>query len=125
MESPSTEIQEAVALESSELLSWYRKMVEIRLAEDKIMEIYMRGLVPGTVHLAQGQEGSLLGRMRLSILTTGSSVPIGAITTRWHEVLGLKVSSRKSWVKLAVYAMEWVAPVTWLMLHWGCSHNQQ
>ena len=61
MESPSTEIQEAVALESSELLSWYRKMVEIRLAEDKIMEIYMRGLVPGTVHLAQGQEGGAVG----------------------------------------------------------------
>ena len=61
MESPSTEIQEAVALESSELLSWYRKMVEIRLAEDKIMEIYMRGLVPGTVHLAQGQEGVAVG----------------------------------------------------------------
>ena len=61
MENPSTEIQEAVALESSELLSWYRKMVEIRLAEDKIMEIYMRGLVPGTVHLAQGQEGVAVG----------------------------------------------------------------
>ena len=41
MESPSTEIQEAVALESSELLSWYRKMVEIRLAEDKIMETFL------------------------------------------------------------------------------------
>ena len=61
MESPSTEIPEAVALESSELLSWYRKMVEIRLAEDKIMEIYMRGLVPGPVHLAQGQEGVAVG----------------------------------------------------------------
>lgn len=61
MENPSTEIQEAVVPESSELLSWYRKMVEIRLAEDKIMEIYMRGLVPGTVHLAQGQEGVAVG----------------------------------------------------------------
>ena len=61
MENPSTEIQESVALESSELLAWYRKMVEIRLAEDKIMEIYMRGLVPGTVHLAQGQEGVAVG----------------------------------------------------------------
>ena len=49
MENPSTEIQESFALEASVLLSWYRKMVEIRLAEDKIMEIYMRGLVPGTV----------------------------------------------------------------------------
>ena len=32
MENPSTEIQEAVALESTELLSWYTKMVEITLA---------------------------------------------------------------------------------------------
>ena len=36
-------------------------MVEIRLAEDKIMEVYMRGLVPGTVHLAQGHEGVAVG----------------------------------------------------------------
>ena len=48
-------------LEATTLTSWYRKMVEIRLAEDKVMEIYMQGLVPGTVHLCQGQEGVAVG----------------------------------------------------------------
>ena len=49
------------SLPASTLVEWLRKMVEIRLAEDKIMEIYMRGLVPGTVHLAQGHEGVAVG----------------------------------------------------------------
>ena len=43
------------------LLAWYRKMVEIRLAEDKVMELYMQGLVPGTLHLSQGQEAVAVG----------------------------------------------------------------
>ena len=49
------------SLSPSALVDWFRKMVEIRLAEDKIMEVYMRGLVPGTVHLAQGHEGVAVG----------------------------------------------------------------
>jgi len=37
--------------------------VEIRLAEDKVMEIYMEGLVPGTVHLSQGHEAVAVGAL--------------------------------------------------------------
>ncbi len=43
------------------LRSWLEKMIEIRLSEDKVMEIYMQGLVPGTVHLCQGQEAVSVG----------------------------------------------------------------
>ena len=43
------------------LTAWYRKMVEIRIAEDKVMELYMQGLVPGTLHLSQGQEAVAVG----------------------------------------------------------------
>ena len=43
------------------LRSWLEQMVLIRLAEDKVMEIYMQGLVPGTVHLCQGQEAASVG----------------------------------------------------------------
>ena len=49
------------SLKADILISWYRKMVEIRLAEDKVMEIYMQGLVPGSVHLCQGQEAVSVG----------------------------------------------------------------
>ena len=43
------------------LTDWLEQMVRIRLAEDKVMEIYMQGLVPGTVHLCQGQEAASVG----------------------------------------------------------------
>jgi TPP-dependent pyruvate/acetoin dehydrogenase alpha subunit len=43
------------------LVAWLHKLVEIRLAEDKVSEIYMQGLVPGTVYLCQGQEAVSVG----------------------------------------------------------------
>ena len=51
----------ATSLAPEVLMSWYQKMVEVRLAEDKVMEIYMEGLVPGSVHLCQGQEAVSVG----------------------------------------------------------------
>jgi pyruvate dehydrogenase E1 component alpha subunit len=42
-------------------LEWYRKMVEIRLFEDKVQELFMAGLVQGTTHLCQGQEATSVG----------------------------------------------------------------
>ncbi len=34
----------------------YRRMVEIRLAEERILELFGEGLIPGTTHTSQGQE---------------------------------------------------------------------
>jgi len=42
---------------------WYRQMVEIRLFEDKVQELFMEGLVHGTTHLCQGQEAVSVGAM--------------------------------------------------------------
>lgn len=53
--------QTAASLDPKVLVGWLQKMVEVRLAEDKVMEIYMKGLVPGTVHLCQGHEGVSAG----------------------------------------------------------------
>jgi pyruvate dehydrogenase E1 component alpha subunit len=36
-------------------------MVEIRLFEDKVQELFNHGLVPGTTHLCQGQEAVSVG----------------------------------------------------------------
>jgi pyruvate dehydrogenase E1 component alpha subunit len=36
-------------------------MVEIRLFEDKVQELFMRGLIEGTTHLCQGQEAVSVG----------------------------------------------------------------
>ncbi|HTW98202.1 MAG TPA: thiamine pyrophosphate-dependent dehydrogenase E1 component subunit alpha, partial [Acidimicrobiales bacterium] len=38
-----------------------RRMLEIRLLEDRIRELFAEGLIPGTTHTAQGQEGVAVG----------------------------------------------------------------
>jgi acetoin:2,6-dichlorophenolindophenol oxidoreductase subunit alpha len=40
---------------------WYEQMLEIRLFEEKVQELFMDGLVQGTTHLAQGQEAVAVG----------------------------------------------------------------
>lgn len=40
---------------------WHRQMVEIRLFEDKVQELFMGGQIQGTTHLCQGQEAVSVG----------------------------------------------------------------
>ena len=40
---------------------WYRQMVEIRLFEEKVQELFMTGQIQGTTHLCQGQEAVSVG----------------------------------------------------------------
>lgn len=42
-------------------LAWYRRMLEIRLFEEKVQELFMEGLIQGTTHLCQGQEAVCVG----------------------------------------------------------------
>jgi acetoin:2,6-dichlorophenolindophenol oxidoreductase subunit alpha len=42
-------------------MSWYRRMVEIRLFEDKVQELFQQGAIEGTTHLCQGQEAVCVG----------------------------------------------------------------
>ncbi len=41
--------------------AWYRQMVEIRLFEEKVMELYLQGLVEGSTHVCIGQEAVSVG----------------------------------------------------------------
>jgi TPP-dependent pyruvate/acetoin dehydrogenase alpha subunit len=50
-----------VAVSNDRLIRWYRKMVEIRLFEEKVQELFATGLVQGTTHLCQGQEAVSVG----------------------------------------------------------------
>ena len=43
------------------LVEMLKKMYEIRYFEEKAEELYIRGLVHGTMHLSTGQEGSAVG----------------------------------------------------------------
>ena len=42
-------------------VAWLRKMLEIRLFEDKVQELFMEGRIQGTTHLCQGQEAGCVG----------------------------------------------------------------
>lgn len=54
--------QEPLAEFSQEKLAWMlRKMYEIRYFEEKAEDLYVRGLVHGTMHLSIGQEASAVG----------------------------------------------------------------
>jgi TPP-dependent pyruvate/acetoin dehydrogenase alpha subunit len=41
--------------------AWYRQMLEVRLFEDKVQELFMQGKIQGTTHLCQGQEAVSVG----------------------------------------------------------------
>ena len=47
--------------ETPDRVGWYRQMVEIRLFEEKVQELFMTGLIQGTTHLCQGQEAVSVG----------------------------------------------------------------
>jgi acetoin:2,6-dichlorophenolindophenol oxidoreductase subunit alpha len=41
--------------------AWLRTMIEIRLFEEKVQELFMQGQIQGTTHLCQGQEAVCVG----------------------------------------------------------------
>jgi pyruvate dehydrogenase E1 component alpha subunit len=50
-----------VQLTGDKLIEMYKKMVEVRLFEEKVFELYAQNLVPGTVHLYAGEEAVAVG----------------------------------------------------------------
>jgi pyruvate dehydrogenase E1 component alpha subunit len=48
-------------LPKESLVKMYRKMLEIRLFEEKVFELYGQNLVPGTIHLYAGEEAVAVG----------------------------------------------------------------
>lgn len=51
-------------LSEQEVIELYRDMARIRLFEDKVQEVFAKGLVFGTTHLCQGQEAVSVGAMK-------------------------------------------------------------
>jgi pyruvate dehydrogenase E1 component alpha subunit len=49
------------SLRGEDLLSMYRKMLEIRLFEERVGQLWRKGILPGTVHLYIGQEAVAVG----------------------------------------------------------------
>ncbi len=50
-----------VNISDAKRLEMYRKMVEIRHFDDRIYYLFLQGMMPGTIHLYQGQEAVAVG----------------------------------------------------------------
>lgn len=48
-------------MDKDKKIEMYRKMLEIRLFEEKVFELYGQNLVPGTIHLYVGEEAVAVG----------------------------------------------------------------
>ena len=57
------------------------RMIEIRLVEDRIQELFAQGLIPGTTHTSQGQEAVAVG-----LAAATRSTDIVSCTYRGHGV---------------------------------------
>jgi TPP-dependent pyruvate/acetoin dehydrogenase alpha subunit len=70
-----------LAVLPAEKLAWMlQKMCEIRYFEEKAEDLYVRGLVHGTMHLSIGQEASSVGSiaaLRPAIAATARPLPKG------------------------------------------------
>jgi len=50
-----------LSLKKEQFSEMYRKMLEIRLFEEKVFDLYGQNLVPGTIHLYAGEEAVAVG----------------------------------------------------------------
>lgn len=77
-------------------IGWFRKMVEIRLFEEKVQELFMSGLIQGTTHLCQGQEAVSVGA--ISAMRPGD---VQTNTYRGHgEALALGMTAETAFAEL-------------------------
>src|SRR5260370_917501 len=50
---------------------WLRTMLLIRSFEDKVQQLFMQGLIPGTTHLCQGHEAVEAGAINIGTFDEG------------------------------------------------------
>lgn len=85
-----------VANRSNDQADWYRRMVEIRLFEEKVQELFLKGSISGTTHLCQGQEAVSVGAV--SAMTAADYM---TITYRGHgQALARGLSMESAFAEL-------------------------
>ncbi|MBA2372678.1 MAG: thiamine pyrophosphate-dependent dehydrogenase E1 component subunit alpha [Chloroflexi bacterium] len=81
---------------SPDAVTWFRKMVQIRLFEEKVQELFMQGAIEGTTHLCQGQEAVSVGA--ISAMRPGD---VQTNTYRGHgEALALGMAPETAFAEL-------------------------
>lgn len=74
------------------LLDMFRRMVLIRRFEDYLYQMFLQGLVPGTLHQYQGQEAVAVGvcsALRTDDVIFGTHRPVGHVIAKGSSVRGL------------------------------------
>jgi len=69
-----------INVSDGKLLEMYRRMVQIRHFEDRIYYLFLQGLMPGTIHLYQGEEAVAVGvcsNLRRDDIITSTHRPHG------------------------------------------------
>jgi len=84
------------ARSTADRVAWFRKMMEIRLFEEKVQELFMSGTIQGTTHLCQGQEAVSVGA--ISAMHEGD---VQTNTYRGHgEALALGMAPETAFAEL-------------------------
>jgi pyruvate dehydrogenase E1 component alpha subunit len=84
------------ARSTADRLAWFRKMLEIRLFEEKVQELFMSGTIQGTTHLCQGQEAVSVGA-----ITAMREGDVQTNTYRGHgEALALGMAPETAFAEL-------------------------
>src|SRR3989337_1232890 len=70
-------------------LGWYLQMLQIRIFEDKVQELFMSGQIEGTTHLCQGQEAVSVGAVSAMRRGHGEALALGmAPEVAFAELMG-------------------------------------
>ena len=83
----SNATQRRALLQSGNLASALDRMVEIRVFEEQVQRLFLKGLIPGTTHTCQGQEAVCVGVA--SVVRTGDPVLCTYRGHGWALALGL------------------------------------
>ena len=73
-------------------LEIYRRMVTIRQFEDRLYQLFLQGLVPGTLHQYQGQEAVAAGvcsALRLEDVIFSTHRPVGHAIAKGVPLAGI------------------------------------
>ncbi len=91
----------AASLSTDALAGMYRRMLTIRFFEDRLYQLFLQGLVPGTLHQYQGQEAVAVGvctALRADDVIFSTHRPVG------HGIakgMGLESIAAELWGKAA------------------------
>jgi TPP-dependent pyruvate/acetoin dehydrogenase alpha subunit len=69
------------ALTKEKAVWMYQKMLEIRYFEDRVHQLFAKGILPGFVHLYAGEEAVAAGVCAIRMMKTPSRAHIAAMGT--------------------------------------------